>query len=153
MGGTPEDTGMSQGPEAFTKIVCVCVYVCVCVWQLRHKMAKCPSEGAQRMRTEVRKKSQVANKKISMPPRLEYEECAEWLFLVRQGIRTKIDKFLEPRENETLPFTWCSCCYDLKVKLSGEVKGRHWGSPVPFKDRVPSCTGKEARLRQDWVFV
>ena len=31
MGGTPEDTGMSQGPEAFTKIVCVCVYVCVCV--------------------------------------------------------------------------------------------------------------------------
>ena len=77
MGGTPEDTGMSQGPEAFTKIVCVCVYVCVCVWQLRHKMAKCPSEGAQRMRTEVRKKSQVANKKISMPPRLEYEECAE----------------------------------------------------------------------------
>ena len=151
MGGTPEDTGMSQGPEAFTKVVCVCV--CVCVWQLRHKMAKCPREGAQRMRSEVRKKSQVANKKISMPPRLEYEECAECLFVVRQEIRTKIDKFLEPRENETLPFTWCSCCYDLKVKLSGEVKGRHWGSPVPFKDRVPSCTGKEARLRQDWVFV
>ena len=133
--------------------LCVCVYVCVCVWQLRHTMAKCPSEGAQRMRTEVRKKSQVANKKISMSPRLEYEECAECLFVVRQEIRTKIGKFLEPRENETLPFTWCSCCYDLKVKLSGEVKGRHWGSPVPFKDRVPSCTGKEARLRQDWVFV
>lgn len=76
MAGTPEDTGMSQGPEAFTKIVCV--------WQLRHKMAKYPSAGALRMRTEVRKKSQVANKKINMPPLLEYEECAaECLFVVR----------------------------------------------------------------------
>ena len=47
-------------------------------------MAKCPSEGAQRMRTEVRKKSQAANRKINMPPLLEYEECAaEYLFIVR----------------------------------------------------------------------
>ena len=78
MAGTPEHTGMSQGPDVFTKIVCACV------WQLRHKMGKYPSEGALRMRTEVRKKSQVANKKINMPPPLKYEECAvECLFVVR----------------------------------------------------------------------
>ena len=47
-------------------------------------MEKYHSEGALRMRTEVRKKSQVANKKINMPPPLKYEECAvECLFVVR----------------------------------------------------------------------
>ena len=47
-------------------------------------MEKYPSEGALRMRTEVRKKSQVANKKINLPPLLKYEECAaECLFVVR----------------------------------------------------------------------
>ena len=47
-------------------------------------MARCQSEGAQRMRTEVRTKLQIGNKKINITALLEYEEhAAERFFLVR----------------------------------------------------------------------